>query len=600
MGLYFRHDSFRIGQSELASDAWQAIVGNGLLLAHAPTGMGKTDAVLASALTHAVEEGSTVLFLTPKTSQHAIAVAVARGIMKKHSLNFGVTDLVGKARLCLDFGAASSPDFYAVCRRKRGKQACPFYEQYKHSKKAALERVCGLCAPTHLEMLDEARILGVCPYELSLDSAKRSKLVIADYNHFFVPSIRSALLARMGKKPQDCIIIADEAHNLASRMRSERSSTLRPQWVAKAAAEAADMGKGELAAELGQLGSDLSAFLADRTRKKKETELTKEELLSLVSNATELAARLAECGEEFASAHEGQGSMGARMAGFLGIWMASGEDYALTANAEKGFRCKALDARPLTGIANDALAFIAMSGTLLPLEMHRDLLGLDPARTQAKEYAEPFPAENRLNIFVRDVTTRYSKRTSAQYAAIAFSLAKVIEEAGGRVAAFFPSYEVMREVTARIDSRVLVQEPQMDCGKAEAMMLKFRQERSVLFAVAGGKLAEGVDYAHGEIKCAVVVGVPIEEKTLEQEALIAYYDRLFARGWEYAVIYPAVNKALQAAGRCIRKETDRAVVIFMDERYGDGAYRRCFPKDFSAIQSGEPWRHIKPFFDGNQ
>ncbi|MFH1107435.1 MAG: ATP-dependent DNA helicase [Candidatus Micrarchaeota archaeon] len=600
MPFYFRHDSFRKGQEELAQDSWQAIVGRSMLMAHAPTGMGKTDAVLAAALTHAVEEGSTVLFLTPKTPQHAIALQAARGIMKKHALRFGVTDLVGKARLCLDLKAADGPDFYTVCKRKREKQACPFCEQMKHSRKPAAEHIGRLSAPSHLEVLEESRLLGVCPYELSLEMAKKSKLVIADYNHFFVPSIRSSLLRRMGKRPEDCVVIVDEAHNLASRMRQERSATLRPQWVAKAADEAARTGRHVLCDELRQLSSDLESFLHDRTRRTGESELSKGELLSLVSSAPEMAMQLFECGEAYAEAHEGSGSMSLRIAGFFSVWMASDEDYTRSAVREKGFKCKALDARPLTSIANEALACIAMSGTLLPLEMHRDLLGFETERTALKEYASPFPEENRLNLFVRDVTTRYSRRTGEQYAAIAFKMGKIIGESGGRVAAFFPSFEVMREVTARMDHRVLVQKPEMNAGEAEAMMLRFREEKGVLFAVAGGKLAEGVDYPNEEIKCAVVVGVPVEQKSLEQEALIAYYDKLFGRGWEYAVIFPAVNKALQASGRAVRKESDKAVVVFMDERYGGQPYKKCFPRGFEAVQTNEPWRFIKPFLEGAQ
>ncbi len=598
MPLYFRHDSYRNGQRELAMDAWQAIVSRGSLLAHAPTGMGKTDAVLAAALTSAVEEGATAFFLTPKTSQHRIALEVARGIMKKHGLRFGVTDLVGRGRMCLDAKAAASPEFYSLCRRKREKGKCMFFEQFKASRKESVERVKKNGAPSHLELVEDARLLGVCPYELSLEAAKASKLVIADYNHFFVPSIRQSLLTRMNRKIGDLVVVVDEAHNLCSRMRSERSATLKPQWAARAGEEAKRVGDGELAMQLRQLALDLEAFLRDRTRKAGEAEVTKEELLAFFSSAAGFAQELFDCGEAFLEQQDGGGSACLRMAGFLEVWLSAGGDYARVAEAEKGFKCRALDARPLTAVANEAMAAIAMSGTLLPLEMHRDLLGFDAGKTELKEYPSPFPPENRLNLLVGDVTTRFSERNALQYSAIAFKVQKIIEEAGGRTAVFFPSFGVMREITARIDSKVVQQRPEMNSSDTEGVMLEFKETNGVLFAVAGGKLAEGVDYCNGEIKCAVVVGLPVEQKSLEQEALIGYYDRLFGRGWEYAVVFPAVNKALQAAGRGIRKQTDKMVAVFMDERYGKGLYRKCLPQDFRATRTAEPWMHFKSFFEG--
>lgn len=595
MPLYFRHDAFRKGQEELALDAWNAIVSHGNLMAHAPTGMGKTDAVLAAALTSAVEEDSTVFFLTPKTSQHKIALDVARGIKKKYGLGFRCTDLVGRSRMCLDAKAAGNPDFYSVCRRKREKGKCVFFEQFKANKKEAAKHVKDL-APSHLDLVEDARLLGVCPYELSLELAKTSKLVIADYNHFFVPSIRHALLTRMGRKPEETIVIADEAHNLCSRMRSERSATLKPQWVQRAAEEAAKVKNGELAAELLQLSTDLDYFLREKTAKKNEAPLTKEALLSFFASPPQLEQQLAECGEAFLEQQAGSACL--RMAAFLDAWIASGDDFVLFADAGKGFRCRALDARPLTSVVNETHSTIAMSGTLLPLEMHRDLLGFDASKTALSEYPSPFPQDNRLNLFVKDVTTKYSERNDGQYSAIAFKLEKIIEEAGGRTAVFFPSFEVMREITSRIENRVLAQKPEMSSSDTEAMMLQFKESRGVLFAVAGGRLAEGMDYCNGEIKCAVVVGVPVEQKSLEQEALVGYYDKLFSRGWEYAVIFPAVNKALQAAGRGIRKESDKMVAVFMDERYGKGLYRKALPKDFTAVQTAEPWMHFRAFFEG--
>ncbi|NYZ75007.1 hypothetical protein H0O03_01965, partial [Candidatus Micrarchaeota archaeon] len=106
------------------------------------------------------------------------------------------------------------------------------------------------------------------------------------------------------------------------------------------------------------------------------------------------------------------------------------------------------------------------------------------------------------------------------------------------------------------------------------------------------------DYSEKEIVCACLVGIPLQEMSLEVQSLVDYYDKKFGRGWEYGYIYPAMNKALQAAGRGIRKESDKCAVLFMDERYLWKTYRKCFPKDLAFTHSNEPWKLVQPFLDG--
>jgi DNA excision repair protein ERCC-2 len=98
------------------------------------------------------------------------------------------------------------------------------------------------------------------------------------------------------------------------------------------------------------------------------------------------------------------------------------------------------------------------------------------------------------------------------------------------------------------------------------------------------------------LQAVVIVGLPLEKPTLEVNALIKYYQKKFTRGWDYAYLYPAVNKALQAAGRCIRSSKDKGVVVFMDERYLWKNYRKCFPKDMPVIVSPDPQMLAKRFY----
>jgi DNA excision repair protein ERCC-2 len=51
-------------------------------------------------------------------------------------------------------------------------------------------------------------------------------------------------------------------------------------------------------------------------------------------------------------------------------------------------------------------------------------------------------------------------------------------------------------------------------------------------------------------------------------------------GFEYAYMYPGMNKVMQAAGRVIRSESDQGVVLLIDERFGSNRYTSMFPTEW--------------------
>jgi DNA excision repair protein ERCC-2 len=88
---------------------------------------------------------------------------------------------------------------------------------------------------------------------------------------------------------------------------------------------------------------------------------------------------------------------------------------------------------------------------------------------------------------------------------------------------------------------------------------------------------------------AVVVGVGVLQVCLERDLIKAYFDRQtisgFARaGFAYAYQYPGFNRVLQASGRVIRTETDRGVIVLIDERFTQPRYRHLFPSHWRGFQ----------------
>ena len=98
----------------------------------------------------------------------------------------------------------------------------------------------------------------------------------------------------------------------------------------------------------------------------------------------------------------------------------------------------------------------------------------------------------------------------------------------------------------------------------------------------------------------VIVGLPLGRPDLETKALIEYYDGKFGKGWQYGYTYPAFNKTLQSAGRCIRTETDRGAIIFLDERYAWQNYYSCFPREWHIKITLRYEEMLRDFFSERQ
>jgi Rad3-related DNA helicase len=45
-----------------------------------------------------------------------------------------------------------------------------------------------------------------------------------------------------------------------------------------------------------------------------------------------------------------------------------------------------------------------------------------------------------------------------------------------------------------------------------------------------------------------------------------------------------MNRVLQAAGRVIRREDDRGVIVLIDDRWGSERYKMLFPDHWNHIQ----------------
>ena len=228
---------------------------------------------------------------------------------------------------------------------------------------------------------------------------------------------------------------------------------------------------------------------------------------------------------------------------------------------------------------------VGFSATLKPFEYYAQLSGLDPVTVKTAEFPSPFPKEHRKLLIIPQISTKYSDR-ERNYAKIADAIKRITALRLGNYFAFFPSFEFLERVLGQFTVpegfTVLKQEREMKAARVEEILEQLREGNvpTILFAVQGGTFSEGVDYPGEMAIGAFVIGPPLPNFDLEREQMREYYERRYHAGFDYAYAIPAMAKAVQAAGRVIRSEKDRGLIVLMDNRFVQPAYSRSMPTDW--------------------
>jgi Rad3-related DNA helicase len=588
------------------------------MVIHAPTGMGKTAATIAPALAFALENDLTVFFITPRHTQHLIALETMKLIKDKYGLKTSAVDFVGKKWYCTVPGIEllRSSEFAEYCKKQREDNKCEFYLKTRKSNKLTME-----CKNTLYKLLetnpstsDEVKEIcsegDLCAYEVNLELGKKSTVVIADYLHLLNPHIRSNFMKRIDRGLDKSIIIIDEGHNVPNRVRELMTVNLSNFILKRAITESKNINP-EITSALDILNKILEAY--SHKTDKEEMLVKKEKFVQDVESNTgfdyqQLIDDL-DLGAKVVLVTKKQ-SYCALVSIFLESWLGQEEGYVRIFSKIQSrkkdmiyslsYRC--LDPSLITKeLIKESYSTIIMSGTLTPPGMYADLLGFD--NVALHKFKSPFSEENKLTLIVPETTTKYSERTPEQFQNIAKICADITDAVPGNCALFFPSYylrdEVYKSFSTKSTKTSFLEMSEMTKKEKQDFLEKFKQYKdsgAVLLGVMGGSFGEGIDLPGDLLKAVIIVGLPLQKPTLETDALISYYDEKFSKGMDYGYIFPAMNKTLQSAGRCIRTETDKGVIVFLDVRYVWSTYFRCFPLDWHVYVTKNYMEKIKDFF----
>jgi len=581
--LSFPFPAYRIGQREMAAQVYRCIAAGQKLYACAPTGIGKTLSSLFPSI-KAMGEGKTapLFYLTAKTVTRTVAEEAIR-LMADRGLRFKSITLRAKEKICINDKCICN---VSNCTNARG--------HYDRVNDAVWDMITNNDLITPAETESYAKKHQVCPHEMALDAALWCDLVVGDYNHAFHPD---AYLRRFfNDEPKDYVFLIDEAHNLADRVRDMYTATLRKSALGKIKSNLKD--KDSLSSKLRKNLRLIEKYLSDMRKEHDEKRSHVSRELDMVFLA--FVKMTGEAAGEWLAAknsHELHDDiLGLHFEISKFIMIAEMYDEKFTSLIEIYGRDVAVTlfcldpSKIIAGGLSRARSSILFSATLIPLPYYREILGGNSDDFMLS-LPSPFDPSRLQLISHYGISAKYKDRESS-YMPIAQTIHETIASKKGNYLVFFPSYEYMQIVYELYCSRypgveTLLQRSEMSEAEREDFLARFdRDNPSTLvgFTVLGGIFSEGIDLKGDRLIGSIIIGVGIPKISLRSDLIRDYFNNYNGQGYDYAYVFPGMNKVLQAAGRVIRTETDSGVVVLIDSRYITAEYRRLFPAHWSHMK----------------
>jgi DNA excision repair protein ERCC-2 len=581
--LKFPFPNYRKGQRELAVAAYKTIKEGGKLFAQAPTGIGKTMATIFPTI-KALGEGcvSKIFYLTAKTITRTIAEK-ALSNLKQDGLKAKTLTLTAKDKICFKEKTECNPD------------KCEYAKGHFDRVKTALEDIFTLDTFTREAVEEYSRKHTVCPFEFSLELSNWADCVICDYNYVFDPS--ASLKRFFMDGGGDFAFLIDEAHNLVDRGREMFSAQLSKKPVLNLKKNT----KG-IAPKLHKVLNKMNtAFIEYRKKCEAEGEVNliqkeaPKEFYPLLNDFLGVA-------EKYLLEHKDSPFNQELLELYFSVYsfLKTAEyyderfvTYVESSSTEVTVKLFCLDPSYLLSEGmKKGKASVLFSATLGPMEYFIQVLGGDEKSYRIR-LSSPFPKENLCLLIEDKISTKY-KRREYTYDRLTDSINSVVKNKAGNYLVFFPSYQYMNEVYNRftllnLEAKVIIQNSGMSEEEREEFLNNFSEdskETLVGFAVMGGIFGEGIDLTGDKLSGAIIVGVGLPQVCLERDIIRDYFNDTKGLGFEYAYIYPGMNKVMQAVGRVIRTEKDRGVVLLIDERFSETTYRRLFPPEWQPQRIG--------------
>ncbi|MGB3290888.1 MAG: ATP-dependent DNA helicase [Burkholderiaceae bacterium] len=585
-GLAFPHAGFRPGQRQLAVTIYKAAMQERHLLAQAPTGIGKTVGALFPMLKSCPRNKlDKVFFLTAKTSGRQLALDALK--IMGDSATTDATPFLRVLELTAKEKACEHPD--KACHGASCPLAQGFYDKLPAARRDALQAA----------WMDKAGLRktaaghGICPYWLGMELAQWSDVVVGDYNYYF--DVSATLHGLTEARQWRVGVLVDEAHNLLERARAMYSAEL-------SQARLRDLRRNAPAALKRALGSLFRQY-SDTWRDQEDTYqaytgLPQKFLAALLRTSAALSDHFVDHPEDAAGALQGLHfdilhflRMAESFGGhsifditLAGASKAGDGDTNHPAPQDAVFCIRNLIPAPFLEQRHAASrGSVLFSATLNPWTFYRDTLGL-PEDTAWVDVESPFRPDQLQVRIAADISTRYAQRARS-LAPIARLMQAQYEQRPGNYLSYFSSFDYMQQAAdtfARLcpDIPAWRQSRGMNESDREGFLERFAQDgQGIGFAVLGGAFSEGIDLPGSRLIGAFISTLGLPQINPVNEQMKQCMGKAFGtrHGYDYAYLYPGIQKVIQAAGRVIRGHDDQGVVHLIDDRYGQLRIQALLP-----------------------
>ena len=608
----FPYETLREGQEIMIRECYSKIKQGRRLFIQAPTGTGKTIAALYPAV-RALGNGNVdkIFYLTSKASTRREAFKAASKIFEAGAKLRTIT-IGAKEQVCMCPSRLFSGSSASLCNPIDCSYAADYYSK---AEAAIMELAHSGHGYTQRKIAEVAKKHSVCPYELSLDLSELCDIIICDYNYVFDPAVYfrryfsgSSIEGGDGEK---YVFLVDEAHNLVDRARDMYSAAIKNSAFEKIYSVIPEDEK-----DLNSIFEKIILVFRAQRKLCADT-LTKDskgnEFGFYISNTElslfhkELDSFKKKCDQWIKKNREHPlwdkiNNLISDVRKYLCIaeyFDSRFYNYIFINGNITGVQIFCLDpSHILDKIMNRAVSTVMFSATLTPLDYFSQILG-DDRNAEKVSLPSPFDPNNACVVIADYVSARYEDRADSISRYVSVIAATVVGMAGNYIA-YFPSYECLEAVYKAFVKKydkvdTIVQKRKMTMSEKEEFIDFFKDDQNVLrrgFCVLGGSFSEGIDLPGRKLIGTIIFGVGLPGLSNEKNILREYYDNQGECGYDYAYTFPGMNNVLQAAGRVIRRDDDKGVIVLADDRYGDEKYFSLFPEHWNNIKKAENAREL--------
>ena len=581
----FPHSNFRDGQRKMAASIYVTTRDKKNLLCEAPTGTGKTVSALFPAIKAIGKKHiDTVVYLTAKSSGRQAANSCI-GQLQSAGVALTTITITAKKTTCHCSNGTCNRDDDGRCPLTVG-----FFDRLPEARVELLDK--GSVSPDDVDAM--AHKYQLCPFELTLQMLPWVSVIVCDYNYVFDPLVR---LTHFTENAGRQLLLIDEAHNLAERARSMYSAQLIRADLQMAAGECCE--QPLMAKELKRVVRAIDRWAKTRNSEESASDELPEtiskavdkcvnSLSALTENNVVMSEKTADVAKELYRYRAIADLFGDHHRTITHIPVAKHKRYA--SNVKVQLRCLSAT-QPLSHSFKQFRSATVFSATLRPQQFSRDCLGL-PEDTYCLALESPFPPDNQGTFLCNWIDTRYHVRDQAIEPLVNLT-SQVYHSKRGNYQIFFPSYFFMEKVYDAFRRRhpdlpTIIQQRDADESTRQQFLQSFESNDAILaFSILGGVYGEGVDYTGDKLIGAIVVGTGLPALSLEQKLIEQDYNRQGLNGFDYASRYPGMTRVLQTAGRVIRSEHDKGVVILADQRLSEPFYQALFPTHWQINQCND-------------